>query len=108
MTTNEQELRERLVAIIEKEVWGLVCECGGGGTDNNNETCKHCKGTGIRDWKYGFALDKLLALIRTEKAEAFERVLAKVKRHDSPFSIGQHAWNDCYNKFTKAIKEDAK
>ena len=54
MTILEQlisELRERNEEYIKKNALGLVCECGGGGTDKNNVTCGICGGCGIYRWE---------------------------------------------------------
>lgn len=65
-------IEAKIKEIIEKNVWGLVCkDCGGGGFDyDKQEECKVCKGTGIVDWNYDLAMEKIIALIAQEKSEA--------------------------------------
>ncbi len=54
--------------ILKENVYGQVCDCGGGGTDDNNDICETCNGLGIYEWEYGLASKKIYELI-TEQRE---------------------------------------
>lgn len=60
---NTEDLNNKIKKILEENVYGLICPCGGGGTDEGNKTCEVCNGTGIYDWRYGAAVDALSDLI---------------------------------------------
>lgn len=62
-TSTEKEIED----IIEKNSTGLVCQCGGGGTSDNNDICKICNGTGIFNWKHDFSAKKILELMSEDR-----------------------------------------
>lgn len=71
--TNE-EIQRQLKEILEKNVWGYVCEdCGGGGRDHENDrNCIKCDGTGVYNWQYDLGVKKIIDLVETIKREAVE------------------------------------
>ena len=75
-----QESVEKSKETLERNAWGLVCECGGGGHDyDKQEKCEKCNGCGIYRWEFyklkeyqvSFAISLLEAeLLRLEKQSA--------------------------------------
>lgn len=64
------ETKDKIEGIITKQVYGLICECGGGGLDGVG-TCKKCEGTGIHDWRFNTAISDIEALIAESNREAY-------------------------------------
>ena len=66
------ETKDRIEGIITKQVYGLICECGGGGLDGV-VTCKKCEGTGIHDWRFNTAISDIEALIAESNRESYKK-----------------------------------
>lgn len=68
---SNEEIQKQLKEILEKNVWGYVCEdCGGGGRDHENDrSCIKCDGTGVYNWQYDLGVKKIIDLVETIKRE---------------------------------------
>ena len=67
-------MKQSIEQILEQNVWGIVCDkCGGGGADGQNK-CSKCKGTGIYNWHYELAIEKIDNLISQARREVIDDI----------------------------------
>lgn len=84
--TNLKEEREAIIeefnAKIKKDAMGLVCECGGGGTDPDDSTkrCEICGGCGIYDWSVYEFDEWLHTALLSHEEKVVARVLTQIAR----------------------------
>ena len=96
--------KDKIEEIIENGVSGFVCECGGGGTEGG-EICDKCKGTGIYDWNYSFAVTELSALYEQAQRDAIEGF---AKWYDQDVFPEKGYAEQMVGKYLNQTKEDLK
>ena len=97
--TNLQKILDEFDEYIKENAMGMVCECGGGGTDSDNNKCTICNGCGIYNWSlYGYS-----KFLTQKLTEAFEAV--KIKRWENDSDYDAAIRNATVDELDQNIKE---